>query len=79
MMLATRAVRPTDGPPRIRFLDAHVEPEQPQLVDDVGAGAGVGGCADRPAADRAGQHADVRAGVLFGEEAGLASRAAGRQ
>ena len=69
MMLETRAVQPEPGAARIGLLDAHVEPEEPQLVDDVGAGAGVGGRADRAAADRAGEHADVGAGVLFGEEA----------
>ena len=52
----------------VRFLHADFEAEEPQLVDDVGAGAGVGLGADRTAADRAGKHADVGAGVLLGED-----------
>ena len=68
MMLATRAVTPERGAAGIRFLHADLEPEEPQLVDDVVAGPGVGRRADRPAADRAGEHADVRAGVRLGEE-----------
>ena len=52
----------------IRLLHPDLEPEEAQLVGDVGAGFGVGRRADRAAADRPGQHADVGAGVRFGKE-----------
>ena len=55
---------PELGPPRVRLLDPHLETEQCQLVDDVLAGALIGRRADCPAANRAGQHADVRSSVL---------------
>ena len=68
MMLATRALRPSDARRASASCTRTSIAEEPQLVDDVGAGAGVGLGADRTAADRAGQHADVGAGVLLGED-----------
>ena len=64
-------------PARVRLLHANLEAEEPQLFDDVGAGPRVGGRADRPAADGAGEHPDVSAGVLVGENARVARAAGG--
>ena len=50
--------------PRVGFLHPDVVSVQLQLVDDVGARARVLGRADRTAADRAGEHLHVRAGVV---------------
>ena len=47
----------------IGLLHADFVAEQLELVDHVGAGARVGRRADRAAADRAGEHLDVRARV----------------
>ena len=41
MMFDTRAVRPNSAPPRVRFLEAHLVAEELQLVDEIGACAGV--------------------------------------
>ena len=58
-------------PPRVGLLHAHLEADLLQLIDDVVARARVGRGADRPAADRAREHADVRARVGVDEKAGL--------
>ena len=58
--------------PCVGFLHAHLETDLLQLIDDVFTGAGVGRGPDRPAANRAGQHADVSDRVGVVEKAGLA-------
>ena len=59
-------------PPRVGFLDPHLETDLLQLIDDVFPRAGVGRRPDRSAADGAREHADmsIRIGVV--EKAGLA-------
>ena len=57
----------------VGFLDAHFVAVELQLVDDVRPGAGVGGRANWTGADRAGEHFDVRAGVGFRKQDGLAA------
>ena len=78
MMFATRAVSPESGSQGVGFLHADVEPVQPQLIDQVGPGGGVGGSADRPAANRAGQPLHVRPGVVDAERHGAPASAARR-
>src|SRR5450756_438085 len=64
--------------PGVGLLHADVEAEEAQLVDDVLARAEIFRCADGAAADRAGEHADVRAGVLEGKAGnGTGARRAG--
>ena len=65
------------APSCVRFLHADIEPQLFQLFDDVRAGPRIGRTAGRPAADGAGQHADVSSGVLFRED-GRRSCAAGK-
>ncbi len=74
-MFATRASSPISARARVGFLHAHLVAEELQLVDDVGAGARVGRGAHGAAADRAGEHLDVGAGVGFGKEDALAGAA----
>ena len=79
MMLATRAVRPSSARLASSLLDADVVAVELQLIDEVGAGPRVGFGADGPAADRAGEHREVGAGVLLGEEAGAPGAARERR
>ena len=55
----------------VGFLNPHLEAELLQLVDNVFTRPCVGSRAHRPAADRAGEHADVSDGVGVVEETGL--------
>ena len=55
---------PVLGPDRVDLLHPDLEAVEPQLIDEVGAGVGVGGVPDRAAADGAGEAIDVRARVV---------------
>jgi len=57
-------------PPRVGLLHADVVAEEAELIDDVLAGSLVLRRADGPAADRAREHLDMRAGVVEREAGG---------